>query len=76
MVKNDNRPKQLEIKQASNSIALVSIVGLTLCFVAALYKEAQVPIFLYAIFGGGILGTENVLKFIKAIFRIDSKKDG
>lgn len=76
MVKNDHRPKQLEIKQASNSIALVSIVGLTLCFVAALYKEAQVPIFLYAIFGGGILGTENVLKFIKAIFRIDSKKDG
>lgn len=59
-----------DAKQASIVIAVVSLIGLTTCFVVAVLKGAQVPIFLYAIFGGGILGTDNILKLIKSVFRI------
>lgn len=59
-----------ENKQASTVIAVFSLIGLTVCFVAGLYYKKDVPLILYAIFGGGILGTDNVLKFLKAIFRI------
>ena len=58
-------------KQASSFIAITSIIGLTACFIFAISKEADVPLFLYAIFGGGILGTDNILRVIKSIFRID-----
>lgn len=67
-----HKPQKADTKQASVFIAVMSIIGLTVCFVAALYAKADVPIFLYAIFGGGVLGTDNVLKFIKAIFRVGS----
>lgn len=69
---NKHKPKKADTKQASVFIAVMSIVGLTTCFVAAKYYKADVPLILYAIFGGGILGTDNVLKFIKAIFRVGS----
>jgi hypothetical protein len=68
---NDRTTRQKDTKQASTIIALFSLVGLTICFVAAGYQKVNVPIFLYAIFGGGVLGTDNVLKFIRTIFRID-----
>lgn len=69
--KHDRNTRKEDTHQASTIIALFSIIGLTACFVAAAFEKADVPIFLYAIFGGGILGTDNVLKFFKAIFRID-----
>lgn len=68
---HDRKTRPSDAHQASTIIALFSIVGLTACFVAAAFEKADVPIFLYAIFGGGILGTDNVLKFFRAIFRID-----
>lgn len=70
MAQNEHKPKPVDIKQASGFIAVASVIGLTVCVVVALTKKAQLPLFLYAIFGGGILGTDNVLKFIKAIFRV------
>lgn len=70
MADDGHKIQREDTKQASTIIAICSIIGLTICFVAAVYKEADIPIFLYAIFGGGILGTDNVLKFIKAIFRV------
>lgn len=75
MAHNEHRPKTVDIKLASIFIAVTSIIGLTICFVAAAYKKVEVPLFLYAIFGGGILGTDNVLKFIRAIFRIGNGND-
>ena len=68
---NEHKQHKEDKKQASNLIALFSIVGLVICFNVAVFRGKDVPIFLYAIFGGGILGTDNVLKFIKAIFRIN-----
>lgn len=71
MTKNGtNLPKQ-EISQASNIIGVASIIGLTVCFVFALTEEANIPLFLYAIFGGGILGTDNIIKMLRTIFRLD-----
>lgn len=67
----DKNPRQTETRQASTVIAICSIIGLTICFVSAIVEKADVPLFLYAIFGGGVLGTDNVLKFVRAIFRID-----
>jgi Na+/glutamate symporter len=69
--KNDKQTKIEDVKQASTIIAVGSIIGLTVCFVFALSQKADIPLFLYAIFGGGILGTDNILKIIKSIFRID-----
>lgn len=69
--KNEHQTRHEDTKQASTIIAIFSLVGLTACFLAALYEKTDVPVYLYAIFGGGVLGTDNVLKFIKAIFRID-----
>ena len=62
-----------ESKQASNLIAIGSIIGLTICFYIATAQKTDVPTFLFAIFGGGVLGTDNILKFIKAIFRVGEK---
>lgn len=70
MDKHGNKLQKEDTKQASTIIAVGSIIGLTICVLAYLYKEVDIPIFLYAIFGGGILGTENVLKIVKSIFRI------
>lgn len=70
MTRNEKKLHAKDKKQASNIIAVFSIIGLTICFVSALYAKKDVPILLYAIFGGGILGTDNVLKFLKAIFRL------
>lgn len=69
--KDDKHSRDQEVKQASTIIAVGSIIGLTVCFVFAISQKADVPLFLYAIFGGGILGTDNILKIIKSIFRID-----
>lgn len=69
--KHDRRTRKEDTKQASSIIAVCSIIGLTVCFVAAIYQKADIPLFLYAIFGGGILGTENILKVIRSVFRID-----
>jgi hypothetical protein len=73
MKNNQRKPHTEDKKQASNLIAVSSVVGLTLCFIAALYKDSQTPLILYAIFGGGILGTDNVIKLVKSIFRIGDK---
>jgi Na+/glutamate symporter len=69
--KDDKKTRNEDVKQASTIIAVGSIIGLTVCFVFALSQKADIPLFLYAIFGGGILGTDNILKIIKSIFRID-----
>jgi uncharacterized membrane-anchored protein YitT (DUF2179 family) len=69
-MKNEHKPQKVDIKQANTLIAVVSLIGLVVCFVVATFKTAQIPLFLYAIFGGGVLGTDSVLKFIKAIFRV------
>lgn len=74
MADDGHKPQKQDVKQASTVIAVVSLIGLTVCFVAGAYYKAEVPLFLYAIFGGGILGTDNVLKFVKAIFRIGNDK--
>ena len=73
-MENEHKPRREDTKQASTIIAVGSIIGLTVCFGLALYKETSIPIFLYAIFGGGILGTDNILKVIKAIFRVGNEK--
>lgn len=67
---DDNKQHQKDNRQASTIIAIGSIIGLTICFIAAISRSADVPIILYAIFGGGILGTDNVIKFIKTFFKI------
>lgn len=69
--KDDNRTRDEDVRQASIIIAVGSIVGLTICVVVALLEKTAIPLFLYAIFGGGILGTDNILKILKSIFRID-----
>lgn len=69
--KHEHRPRQEDVQQASTIIAVCSVIGLTICFALAQAKNADVPIILYAIFGGGILGTENILKLLRSIFRID-----
>lgn len=66
----DERPSRDEVRQASTIIAVVSVIGLTACFIVSVSKAVELPFYLYAIFGGGILGTDNVLKIIKTIFRI------
>jgi len=73
-MENEHKPRKEDTKQASSIIAISSIIGLTICFGLALYKEASIPVFLFAIFGGGILGTDNILKLIKAVFRIGNEK--
>lgn len=69
--KHDRETRKEDTRQASTIIAVCSVIGLTTCFVAAKYFKADVPLILYAIFGGGILGTDNILKVLKSIFRID-----
>lgn len=75
MTKHEENKYKEDVKQASTIIAVVSIIGLTICFIYSLSKEAQIPLFLYAIFGGGILGTENVLRIFKTIFRVGNNND-
>lgn len=70
MAKNIHKPHKKETRQASTAIALGSAVGLTVCFVYAIYSKVEVPLVLYAIFGGGILGTDNVVSVLKTIFRV------
>jgi hypothetical protein len=69
--KHEHKPSKEDVKQASTIIAVFSVVGLTVCFALAKIYKAEVPIVLYAIFGGGILGTDNILKLLRSIFRID-----
>lgn len=75
MTKHEEKLRKEDTKQASTIIAVGSIIGLTACFMFALYKEVPVPLFLYAIFGGGILGTDNVLRLVKSVFRIGNDKN-
>lgn len=60
-----------DTKTASLTIAILSTIGLTVSFYIATVEHTNVPIFLYAIFGGGILGTDNIIKVIKSIFRVN-----
>lgn len=69
--KDDNPTRDEDVRQASTIIAVGSIIGLTICVVVSLLEKTAVPLFLYAIFGGGILGTDNILKILRSIFRID-----
>lgn len=71
MTKYDKKTRQEDTRQASTIIAVGGIIGLVVCFGLALYKDTTVPLYLYAIFGGAILGTDNILKIIRSIFRID-----
>jgi hypothetical protein len=68
---DDRQTRKADTRQASTIIAVFSLVGLTACFIFAVSQKTNVPLYLYAIFGGGVLGTDNVLKFVRAIFRID-----
>lgn len=74
MQKDEKKLRTQDTKQASTIIAVSSIIGLTACFAVAIAQGVSVPVFLYAIFGGGILGTDNILKVIKSIFRVSDDK--
>jgi Na+/glutamate symporter len=74
MSDNEKKPKKDDIRQASTAIAICSIIGLVACFGIASFRKIDVPIFIYAIFGGGILGTESVIKLVRTIFRIGGDK--
>lgn len=74
MAKDERKVHKEDVKQASTIIAVGSIVGLTVCFVFAISAKTPIPLFLYAIFGGGILGTDNILRIIKSIFRVGNDK--
>ncbi len=75
MKTSGNSPKKEDVKQASNIIAIMSIAGLVTCFWIAVQGKANIPIFLYAIFGGGIIGTDNILKLIKTVFRVGNNNE-
>jgi hypothetical protein len=68
------KPHKEDVQQASKIVVVSSVTGLTVCFVAAKYYKADVPLIMYAIFGGGILGTDNILKLLKSIFRIGNDR--
>ncbi len=68
--KHEHKLRAEDTRQASVLIAVFSVIGLTAIVIFAPTKDAPTTLLLYGIFGGGILGTDNVLKFIKAIFRI------
>lgn len=70
--KHDKKRRTEGVKQANTIIVVTSLLGLTACFLFALSRQAEIPIFLYAIFGGGVLGTDNILKLIKSVFRVGS----
>ena len=74
MARNEKQPTRSDKKQVSNVIAVASIIGMVICFVAAITEGKEIPLNLYAIFGGGILGTDSVLAFLKAIFRINDNE--
>ena len=59
-----------EAKQASALIQVICAIGLIAIILYSIFKEAPVSTFVYAILGGGILGTDNILKLVKSIFRI------
>jgi hypothetical protein len=69
--KHDLPKKKADAQQASTAIAIGSVIGLTICVVSSQTQNVAVPLYLYAIFGGGILGTDNILKLLRSIFRID-----
>lgn len=71
MKKDERKIRKEDTKQASSIIAIGSIIGLTVCFAFALSAKTPIPLIIYAIFGGGILGTDNILRIIKSIFRVD-----
>jgi hypothetical protein len=71
LMKKDDKTKIVEAPKLSNSIAVLSVIGLTVCFVAGTVEHASVPLVLYAIFGSGIMGAAAVIDIIRAIFRLD-----
>lgn len=71
MAHNENHPTKGEKKQASVLIAVISAIGLVTCVVFSYFQDKEVSLILYAIFGGGILGTDNVLKLLKTVFRVN-----
>lgn len=70
---NINPKKKILSKPAWLSLFSQSLVLLSV-LLSLIIPKKDVPLILYAIFGGGVLGTDNVLKFIKAIFRINDDK--
>lgn len=67
----NEQPSEHETKQVSTIIAVACAIGLTICFVASTIEKADIPFYLYAIFGGGILGTDGIINIIKSVFRIN-----
>lgn len=70
MATDEHKPKPAEVKFASASLSIICAIGLTVCVVASFIYKAEVSIFLYGIFGGGILGADKVIKIAGTIFRI------
>ena len=68
---NNEPPKVPETPKVSNTIAILSVLGLTASFIYSTHENASVPLVLYAIFGAGILGAPTFIEILKAIFRID-----
>lgn len=66
--------KESDKKQANIVIQIICAIGLIACVISAIFKEASISPFVYAILGGGILGTENVINLLKAVFRIGGDK--
>lgn len=74
MTRHGRTPHKQDTKQASIAIAVLSVIGLVICFVVATLKGQDVPLVLYALFGGGILGTDSIIKLLKSVFRISDER--
>lgn len=62
--------KRKDVLQANVWIQGICAIGFVIIVLYSIVEKASVSPFVYAIFGGGILGTDNVLRLAKSIFRI------
>lgn len=62
--------KQKDIRQAGTLIQVICGIGLVIIVIYSISEKATVSPFVYAILGGGILGTDNILRLLKSVFRL------
>lgn len=71
MSQYDKNKRPQEEKQASVLIQALCVVGLIFYAGYAMFNKTDPSLIVIALLGGGLLGVDNVLKFLKAIFRIN-----
>ena len=71
----DDRIKERDVQQASTAIQAICALGLITIVLYGIFEDASISPFVYAILGGGVLGTDNILKLVKSIFRIGGSND-